>query len=123
MTRHLTGVGAVPGRVSGPAHVVDLEAAALTARPGTILVVRVFHPFFAPVLPRITGLIVQEGGLLQHAVVLAREFGVPTVVGVGDAVTAISSGDLVTLDGSSGGITVARRSSGDEPPGGGAPQR
>jgi phosphohistidine swiveling domain-containing protein len=106
MTLSLSGTGAVPGRAVGPAHVVSAEGDAITVAAGAVMVVRVFHPYFAPVLRRIAGLVVEQGGLLQHAVILAREFSVPTVVGVGGATAEITSGVVVTVDGATGAVQL-----------------
>ncbi len=113
MNEGLRGTGAATGRVSGLAHVADIDGRVADVADGVVLVVRVFHPYFAPVLRRVTGLVVEEGGLLQHAVILAREFGVPTVVGVPHATNAIGSGDFVELDGSTGEVMVTPRPAAD----------
>lgn len=106
MSESLTGTGAVAGTAAGPAHVVLAESTAVEVKAGAVLVVRVFHPYFAPVLRRIAGLVVEEGGLLQHAVVLAREFGIPTVVGVRGATAHIASGAVLTIDGATGKVLL-----------------
>ncbi len=104
MSEQLLGSGAVAGRARGPAFVVRAESEAVDATSGSVVVVRVFHPYFAPVLRRVSGLVVEEGGLLQHAVILAREFAVPTVVGVRDATALIETGMWVSLDGETGTV-------------------
>ena len=106
MSHSLTGTGAVAGRAKGPAFVVEAESGAIDVGAGAVMVVRVFHPYFAPVLGRIVGLVVEEGGLLQHAVILAREFDIPTVVGVGGATQQIATGVHLMLDGTTGTVTM-----------------
>ncbi len=105
MTKSLTGIGASYGKASGPAFVMRFDGDVLRVPASSVLIVRVFHPFFAPTLDRVAGLLVAEGGILQHATILAREFGVPTVVGLGSAIELIPHGTLVHLDGASGTVT------------------
>jgi len=73
-----------------------------------ILVTRILHPHLAPLLARVAGIVVEEGSLLQHATTLAREFGVPAIVGVAGAHTLLRNGDEVELDGDTGVILVRR---------------
>ncbi|WP_275593135.1 PEP/pyruvate-binding domain-containing protein [Streptomyces deccanensis] len=72
--------------------------------PDAVLVVRTLDPALAPLLPRVTGLVAQTGSPLSHLAVLAREFGVPAVVGVEDAVRRFPPGTRVTVDGGSGEV-------------------
>jgi pyruvate,water dikinase len=75
------------------------------SRPAdAVLVVRTLDPVFAPLLPRLAGLVAQTGSPLSHLAVLAREFGVPTVVGVVDAVRRFPPGTGLTVDGTSGDV-------------------
>ncbi|MFF7390297.1 PEP/pyruvate-binding domain-containing protein [Streptomyces scabiei] len=72
--------------------------------PDAVLVVRTLDPALAPLLPRVTGLVAQTGSPLSHLAVLAREFGVPAVVGVDDAVRRFPPGTRVTVDGGTGDV-------------------
>ena len=76
---------------------------------GAILVTRILHPHLAPLLARVAGIIVEEGSLLQHATTLAREFGVPAIVGVAGAVALFQEGDVIELDGDTGVIILRQR--------------
>jgi phosphohistidine swiveling domain-containing protein len=67
-----------------------------------ILVTRILHPHLAPLLARAAGIVVEEGSLLQHATTLAREFGVPAIVGVVGAVSLFKNGDEIEVDGDTG---------------------
>lgn len=69
-----------------------------------ILVTRILHPHLAPLLARAAGVVVEEGSLLQHATTLAREFGVPAIVGVTGAETLFRNGDEIEIDGDTGVI-------------------
>ena len=75
-----------------------------TGPPDAVLVVRALDPVLAPLLPHITALVAQTGSPLSHLAVLAREFGVPTVVGVTDAVRRFPPGTRLTVDGGSGDV-------------------
>lgn len=105
----LVGKGAAPGQASGRAHIVD-EAGEMRPVPrGSILVARIIHPHLAPLLTRVAGMVVEEGSLLQHATTLAREFGVPAVVGLRGATTLVREGDLIEIDGTMGVVNVRER--------------
>jgi pyruvate,water dikinase len=74
--------------------------------PGAVLVVRTLDPDLAPLLPRLGGLVAETGSVLSHLAILAREFGVPTVVGVEDAVARFPAGSVVIVDGTTGEVGV-----------------
>jgi pyruvate,water dikinase len=71
-------------------------------RPGDIIVAPSSNPSWVPLFAIAGGVITNTGGVLSHAAVVAREFGLPAVVGTGDATTRIVDGRTVELDGSSG---------------------
>jgi phosphohistidine swiveling domain-containing protein/acyl carrier protein len=100
-----TGLGAAPGRASGPAHVLREAPDGHSVPAGAVLVLRVLHPHLAPLVPRAAALVVEEGALLQHATTVAREFGVPAVVGLRDATAVFHSGELLRVDGTTGEVT------------------
>jgi pyruvate,water dikinase len=72
--------------------------------PDAVLVVRTLDPALAPLLPDLTGLVAQTGSPLSHLAVLAREFGLPTVVGATDAVSRFPAGTRLTVDGTTGDV-------------------
>jgi pyruvate,water dikinase len=96
------GRGAGGGRASG----VVLPADALPA-DGAVLVVRTLDPSLASLLPGLRGLVAETGSVLSHLAILAREFGVSTVVGVEDAVKRFPPGTRVVVDGSTGEVFAA----------------
>lgn len=102
----VVGLGAAPGRVTGTVHLVREGALRAGVSRDTILVTRVLHPHLAPLLARVAGIVVEEGSLLQHATTLAREFGIPAIVGVTGAVTLFREGDMIDMDGETGVIVV-----------------
>ena len=72
-----------------------------------MLVVRTLDPGLASLLPGLRGLVSETGSVLSHLAILAREFGVPTVVGVEDATTRFPAGTEVVVDGSTGEVSAA----------------
>ncbi len=107
----LHGVGAAPGRGRGPVWVAG-EGITPAPPPGCILVASVVHPYMAPLLLRAAGVVAEDGGVLQHAAILAREFGIPAVVGIPDAVARLAGAELVEVDGATGEVTVLRTAGG-----------
>ena len=73
-----------------------------------MLVVRQTDPGWAPVFFLLGGLVLERGGMLSHGAILAREYGIPTVVEVPQATTQIPDGARVRLDGSRGTVEVLR---------------
>jgi rifampicin phosphotransferase len=104
-------VGAGGGSGSGPVHVADRDATGYgDVAPGTVLVVTHLDPRLAAVIPRLGGLVAETGNPLSHLAILAREFGVPTVVGVADATTRFAVGEVVTVDGDAGRVAAVASS-------------
>ena len=100
-----SGLGAAPGCATGKAYVIRNAEDIMTIPAGSILVLRILHPHLAPLLPRVAGLVVEEGAILQHATTLARECGIPAAVGIRDARNLIEDGELLEVDGYIGKVT------------------
>jgi phosphohistidine swiveling domain-containing protein len=99
----LVGSPVSPGVVEGVAHVVfDPHAEQLA--PGEILVCPGTDPAWTPLFLAAGGLIMEVGGLMTHGAVVAREYGIPAVVGVSHATTRIQTGERLQVDGASGKI-------------------
>ena len=75
-------------------------------RPGDVLVTRQTDPGWGAVFPLISGLVMERGGMLSHGAIIAREFGIPSVVGITDATRLIPHGALVQVDGDRGLVRV-----------------
>jgi phosphohistidine swiveling domain-containing protein len=99
------GLGAAPGRATGKACVIQNAEDIMAVPAGSILVLRILHPHLAPLLPRVAGLVVEEGAILQHATTLARECGIPAAVGIRDASNLIEDGEWLEVDGYTGKVT------------------
>ena len=97
-----SGQGVCGGSVTGTAKVLcDIsEAAKLSV--GDILVTRQTDPGWGPVFLLIRGLVMERGGMLSHGAIIAREYGLPTVVGIPNATTNITTGQTVLVDGDRG---------------------
>ena len=93
----------------GIAHVARDVSAVMAVPRGSVLVTRMLHPHLAPLLTRVSGIVVEEGALLQHAATLAREVDVPAVVGLTGATTIFRSGDVLEIDGDTGVVAVRPR--------------
>jgi rifampicin phosphotransferase len=97
------GLAAAPGRASGPACILTGEADRSVPH-GSVLVARILHPHLAPLFFRISAVVVEEGALLQHATTLAREFGVPAVVGLVGATRLFREGERLEVRGGTGEV-------------------
>jgi pyruvate,water dikinase len=102
----MTGTSACGGRVTARATVLADVTEAHKLRAGDILVTRQTDPGWAPVFPLIAGLVMERGGMLSHGAIIAREFGIPSIVGVADATRLIPSGSTVCLDGDRGSVRL-----------------
>lgn len=103
-----TGTGACGGRACGHAAVVLDVSEIDRIRPDQILVTRQTDPGWAAVFFMIKGLVIERGGLLSHGAIIAREYGIPAVVGVRDATRLIGDGQAVCVDGDRGRVEHVR---------------
>ncbi len=102
----LRGVGASRGKVRGVARVArDIESA-LQVEQGAILICPFTDPGWTPVLDRVAGVVTETGGLLSHAAVICREFGIPAVLGVPEATARIRDGTRVVVHGDEGWVDL-----------------
>ena len=85
---------------------VALDDLTLEVQPGEVLVAPSTDPGWTPLFLTAGALVMEMGGMMSHGAVVAREYGIPAVVGVPDATSRIATGDHVTVDGSAG--TVAK---------------
>jgi pyruvate,water dikinase len=95
------GIGCGPGVATGPARVVA-DPRTATVASGDILVAERTDPGWVTLFPLAAGLVVERGSLLSHSAIVAREMGLPTVVGLEGAGTWLRTGDPVTVDGNTG---------------------
>jgi pyruvate,water dikinase len=102
----VVGVAASAGVVEGIARVLHDVSEISSLRDGEILVVPVTAPSWAPVFAKIAAAVSDIGGAMSHAAIVAREYGMPAVVGCGDATKRIRTGDRVRVDGDRGTVRV-----------------
>jgi pyruvate,water dikinase len=102
----LKGTGASAGIVRGPARVALGPADFARIQRGDIIVCPSSNPSWVPVFAVAAGLVTNTGGVLAHAAVVAREFGLPAVVGVAGATTKIADGRTIEIDGSAGTVRL-----------------
>jgi len=105
-TGPLRGTAACTGVSTGRATVLrDVTESVQLAR-GDVLVTKQTDPGWGPVFVLISGLVIERGGMLSHGAIIAREFGIPCVVGVKHAMERIPSGSIITVNGNDGTISV-----------------
>jgi pyruvate,water dikinase len=104
----LTGTPASAGTVTAAARVI-LEPQGAHLEPGEILVAPSTDPGWTPLFLTAGGLVMEMGGPNSHGAVVAREYGIPAVVGVPDATTLLATGDSVTVDGAAGTVRPGSR--------------
>jgi pyruvate,water dikinase len=103
--RDLAGTPASPGLVTGPARVI-LSPEGARLEPGEILVAPSTNPGWTPLFLTAAGLVMEMGGAMSHGAVVAREYGIPAAVGVPGATSRITTGTVITVDGSLGTVTL-----------------
>jgi pyruvate,water dikinase len=102
----LHGFAASPGVAEGPARVITTVEQLGEVRSGEILVCPITAPSWAPVFARIGGAVSDIGGIMSHAAIVSREYGLPAVVGTGFGTKQIHDGQQVRVDGDNGVVTV-----------------
>ena len=105
----LTGVPASKGKARGRARVFNNADNLHTLEPGDILVCESTSPNWTPAFAKIAGCVCDGGGMLSHAAIVGREYGVPTVTAVGLGTVVIAEGDEVEVDGDTGTVTVIKK--------------
>ncbi len=102
----LNGAAASPGVIEGPARVVRSVTEIASVRDGEILVCGSTSPAWAPIFPKLRATVTDVGGVMSHAAIVCREYGLPAVVGTGRATAQIRTGQTIRVDGTNGVVTV-----------------
>jgi phosphohistidine swiveling domain-containing protein len=102
----LKGVACSPGQVTGTARVLHGHEDFGQMQPGDILVADITTPAWTPLFAIAAGIVTNVGGPLSHGSIVAREYGIPAVLGTGVATKRIQSGQRVTVDGGAGTVTL-----------------
>jgi len=104
--KEVRGFAASSGVVEGPACIVKSVEEIARLRKGDILVCQVTNPTWAPVFQKIAAAVSDIGGSMSHAAIVAREYGLPAVVGTGNATSRIKDGQRIRVDGGRGIVTI-----------------
>jgi phosphohistidine swiveling domain-containing protein len=104
----LKGVAASPGSVTGPARVLHGPEEFSQMVNGDVLVAPLTTPAWTPLFARAAAVVTDVGGPLSHGSIVAREYGIPAVLGTGAATRRIRSGQMITVDGSAGVVTLLK---------------
>lgn len=107
----ITGIPAATGSVEGRARVVVSATQADVLDEGEVLVCEITDPSWSAVLGVVSGLVIDIGGPMSHGAIIAREFGIPCVIGTRDGTTVIHTGDLIRVDGDRGSVEIVQRAS------------
>jgi pyruvate, water dikinase len=105
-SKQLTGMAASPGTVEGPARVIRSADELDQINDGEILVTPVTAPSWAPVFSKISATVTDIGGMMSHAAIVCREYGLPAVTATGSASSVIKTGQRLRVDGSKGEVTI-----------------
>jgi phosphohistidine swiveling domain-containing protein len=105
-TGELKGLPASPGVIEGPARFVASLDEFDQVQQGEILVCRMTNPAWVVLFTKISGLVTEAGGAVSHPAVVAREFGIPAVVGTGNAGDRIKTGDRIRVNGATGVVEI-----------------
>ena len=100
----LRGLAAAPGRVTGRVRILQSPADGERLQAGEILVAPMTNPDWVPTMRRAAAVVTDGGGMTCHAAIVARELGVPAIVGARTATTVLRDDELVTVDGAKGEV-------------------
>lgn len=113
--RCFQGIPCSSGQAVGPARVARRLVEAQALQHGEILVATYTNPGWTPLFNLAAGIVIEEGGLLSHGAVVAREYGIPTVLRVEGATRLFRTGQWLAVDGGRGEVEIVRHEAGGEP--------
>ncbi|MGW4968138.1 PEP-utilizing enzyme [Nonomuraea sp. NPDC004186] len=102
------GVPGSPGRVTAPARIIHGPDEFDRMRPGDVLVARITTPAWTSLFALASAVVTDVGGPLSHSSIVAREYGIPAVLGTGAATGRLADGRRVVVDGDAGTVTPVR---------------
>ncbi|MFZ5631417.1 MAG: PEP-utilizing enzyme [Bacillota bacterium] len=102
----LKGFAGAPGVIEGVARVVRGPSELTTLQEGEILVAPTTSPSWAPIFSKVSAVVTDVGGIMSHAAIVCREYGLPSVVGAGYATAAIKTGMRIRVNGNRGIVTI-----------------
>jgi pyruvate,water dikinase len=107
-TDTLKGVAASPGSVTAPARILRGPEDFSRMQAGDVLVAPLTTPAWTPLFARAAAVVTDVGGPLSHGSIVAREYGIPAVLGTESATKRIRSGQIITVDGTTGEVTISK---------------
>ncbi|MCU1548272.1 MAG: phosphoenolpyruvate synthase [Arthrobacter sp.] len=111
----IKGAGASSGRVSAPARVLGGPQDFARMAPGDVLVARITTPAWTSLFAMASAVVTDVGGPLSHSSIVAREYGIPAVLGTGVATQRLTSGQQIRVDGDAGTVTIEHPAAAQEP--------
>jgi len=111
----LTGMAASPGVAEGPARVISSPAQIDEVRDGEILVAPLTAPSWAPIFGKVRATVTDIGGIMSHAAIVCREYGLPAVTGTASGTTRIRTGQRIRVNGNTGTVTILDEAGACEP--------
>ncbi len=105
----LTGTIAIRGKVSGRAVCVETEKDLYKVQQGDILITHMTNPNYAPIFSKIKAIVTEEGGVLCHSAIIARELKIPCIISTKIALNVFEDGDVVEVDADAGIVRVIKR--------------
>ncbi len=105
----LSGVGAGPGAATGAVRLIESPKEGENFEQGELLVAHTTRPDWVPLMRRAAGIITDSGGVTCHAAIVARELGIPCIVGTGDATEQLIDGQVVTIDAANGTVLAGEQ--------------
>ncbi|MHC4256526.1 MAG: PEP-utilizing enzyme, partial [Planctomycetota bacterium] len=102
----LTGLAVSPGVVTGKARVILRADADQQVLAGEVLVAPFTDPGWTPYFVTASAIVMDQGGILSHGSIVAREYGIPAIVNVGQATKIIKTGQMIQVDADRGVITI-----------------
>ncbi len=105
----LSGIPCSTGFIQGSARVLHTFEESAALKPGEILVTHSANPGWTPLFILAKGVVTEIGGALSHSAIIAREYGIPMVASVTDAISQIGTGDFISVDGTSGLIQILKK--------------
>jgi rifampicin phosphotransferase len=103
----LTGTPGSPGIAEGPVRIVRDAYEFGRLGPGEVLVAPYTHPAWTPLFQRAAAVVVDSGGAASHAAIVAREYGIPAVMGTADGTSRLTDDQVIRVDGNRGIVLPA----------------
>jgi phosphohistidine swiveling domain-containing protein len=100
------------GRATGPVRIVsvtDLHDTAFVFNPGSILVCEVTSPDYVPFMQKAAAIVTDQGGILSHAAIVARELGIPCIVGSDNATKVLTNNQIIEVDADKATVTISQQ--------------